>query len=234
VIDARRFQKRGWWLTVERPKYIALEGCIGVGKTTLTHLLARQLGGRVILEVVEENPFLPLFYTDRVAHAFKTQLFFLLSRFRQQESLVQEDLFSRGVVSDYLFAKDRIFASLTLSSSEMALYDQLYGVLNTRIVKPDLVIFLQAPLQNILERIKQRGRAFEQNIDVGYLAALIEAYQQFFAHYSETPLLVVDTADMNFPQRPRDFEALWNILPRITSGTHRFTAQDAQLPLVTP
>jgi deoxyadenosine/deoxycytidine kinase len=216
---------------VNRPSYIALEGCIGVGQTTLTHLLARHLGTRVVLEVVEENPFLPLFYQDRATHAFKTQLFFLLSRFRQQETLAQGDLFSTGVVSDYLFAKDRIFASLTLSSSELLLYEEVYQLLNTRVVKPELVVFLQAPLSIILDRIRRRGRAFEQNIDVGYLQSLIVAYQQFFAHYSETPLLVVDTADMNFPERPRDFRALVDAVVQTRAGTHRFTAEGADLPL---
>ena len=213
-------------------RYVVMEGCIGVGKTTLAHLLAREMGARVVLEVVEENPFLPLFYQDQVAHAFKTQMFFLLSRFRQQEALGQEDLFSRGVVSDYLFAKDRIFASLTLSASELALYEQVYHLLNARVAKPDLVIFLQAPMEVILERIQRRGRAFERNIDVGYLEALVAAYQRFFAHYTETPLLVVDTADLNFPERRGDFQLVWETAGRIRNGQHRLTQANATLPLV--
>ncbi len=213
-------------------RYVVMEGCIGVGKTTLAHLLAREMGGRVVLEVVEENPFLPLFYQDQVAHAFKTQMFFLLSRFRQQEALGQDDLFSRGVVSDYLFAKDRIFASLTLSASELALYEQVYHLLNARVAKPDLVIFLQAPMDVILERIKQRGRTFERNIDVGYLEALVAAYQRFFAHYTETPLLVVDTADLNFPERRGDFQLVWETAGRIRNGQHRLNQGNTTLPLV--
>jgi deoxyadenosine/deoxycytidine kinase len=213
-------------------RYVVMEGCIGVGKTTLAHMLAREMGARVVLEVVEENPFLPLFYQDPVVHAFKTQMFFLLSRFRQQEALGQDDLFNRGVVSDYLFAKDRIFAALTLNPSELALYEQVYQLLNARVVKPDLVIFLQAPMDIILERIRRRGRVFEQNIDVGYLESLVEAYQRFFAHYTETPLLVVDTAELNFPQRPADLQLVINTAARIRTGQHRLSATNATLPLI--
>jgi len=213
-------------------RYVVMEGCIGVGKTTLAHLLARDMGARVVLEVVEENPFLPLFYQDPVVHAFKTQMFFLLSRFRQQEALGQDDLFSRGVVSDYLFAKDRIFAALTLNSSELALYEEVYHLLNARVVKPDLVIFLQAPMEIILERIQRRGRAFERNIDVGYLQALVQSYQRFFAHYTETPLLVVDTAELNFPERPQDLTLVLQTAARIRSGQHRLSATNATLPLL--
>jgi deoxyguanosine kinase len=214
------------------PRYVVMEGCIGVGKTTLSHLFSRRLGARVVLEIVEENPFLPLFYQDSVAHAFKTQMFFLLSRFRQQEALMQDELFSHGVVSDYLFAKDRIFATLTLNPSELALYDQVYGVLNTRVPKPDLVIFLQAPMEVILERIKRRGRSFEKNIDVAYLRSLTEAYQQFFAHYTETPLLVVDTSDLNFPERASDVDLVWDAATHVRSGVHRVGGPNAALPLV--
>lgn len=214
-----------------RPRYIALEGCIGVGKTTLANMLAKHLGARLNLEVVEENPFLPAFYEDRAAHALKTQMFFLLSRFKQQETLAQDDLFTRGTVSDYLFAKDRVFAQLTLSASELALYEQLYGVLNTRVPKPDLVVLLQAPLDVILARIKRRGRSFERNIDVDYLAALVQAYQRFFAHYDETPLVVVDTAELNFVDRPADFQALAEALCHCGPGRHRFPPRPAPLPL---
>src|SRR5690606_27207117 len=135
---------------------------------------------RRVLEVVEENPFLPEFYADPVAHAFKTQMFFLLSRFKQQEDLAQQDLFSQGLVSDYLFAKDRIFAELTLSDSELGLYDQVFHALSTKVPVPDLVVYLHAPLRVILERIQRRGRSFEQNIDPGYLERLCDAYERFF------------------------------------------------------
>lgn len=198
---------------LSRLRYITVEGCIGVGKTTLTHLLAKELKARAVLEVVEENPFLPDFYRDQVAHAFKTQMFFLLSRFKQQEALLQGELFGEGgVVSDYLFAKDRIFAELTLSSSEMGLYDQIFRALHQRIRSPDLVIYLHAPMDIILERISRRGRAFEKDIDRGYLEGLVDAYGRFFADYDDAPVLMIDTSDLNFPQRQEDVDALFEIL----------------------
>ena len=162
-------------MALDHVRYVTVEGCIGVGKTTLTHLLSGALGARTVLEVVEENPFLPDFYKDKASHAFKTQMFFLLSRFKQQEALQQGDLFSSTVVSDYLFAKDRIFAELTLSSSEMALYDQIFRALSSKVRAPDLVIYLHAPMSTILERIERRGRSFEKDIDRGYLEDLVNA-----------------------------------------------------------
>jgi len=189
-------------------QYVVVEGCIGVGKTTLTRLFAERLGARTVVEVVEENPFLADFYDDQAAHAFKTQMFFLLSRFKQQEQIVQNDLFQRAVVADYMFAKDRIFAELTLSGSEMQLYDQVFQALKTRVQMPDLVIHLQAPMDVILERIKRRGRSFEQDIDRGYLEALVDAYGRFFADFDDTPLLVVETEELNFPARSEDVDAV--------------------------
>ena len=151
-------------------RYIVVEGVIGVGKTSLAKLLAARTGGRLNLEIVEENPFLKKFYGDRVGYAFQTQIFFLLSRFRQQQHLFQHDLFSRILVSDYLFAKDRIFANLNLSDDELALYDQLAGILEQRILRPDLVIYLQARTDVLMERIHWRGRPFERAI-VGTMAS---------------------------------------------------------------
>lgn len=188
--------------------YVAIEGCIGVGKTTLTHLFSKHLGGRTVLEIVEENPFLPEFYAEPTAHAFKTQMFFLLSRFKQQESLVQRELFDGAVVADYLFAKDQIFAELTLADHELGLYNQVFHALATKVKTPDLVIYLQAPLQVILKRIEKRGRAFEKDIDPAYLERLVDAYQRFFARYDASPLLIVDTEDLNFPERQEDVNAV--------------------------
>ena len=208
-------------LPLERLRYITVEGCIGVGKTTLTHLLTRTLSARVVLEVVEENPFLPDFYRDKAAHAFKTQMFFLLSRFKQQEALLQGDLFAGTVVSDYLFAKDRIFAELTLSSSEMSLYDQIFRALASKVRSPDLVVYLHAPMEVILERIARRGRSFEKDIDRGYLEDLVAAYGRFFASYDDAPVLMIDTADLNFPTRDSDLSVVLDALSRFPHGGAR-------------
>jgi deoxyadenosine/deoxycytidine kinase len=189
-------------------RYVTVEGCIGVGKTTLTHLLAKVMGARTVLEVVEENPFLPDFYQDKVVHAFKTQMFFLLSRFKQQEALQQGDLFAGAVVSDYLFDKDRIFAELTLSASEMALYDSIFKALSSKVRAPELVVYLHAPMDVIRERIARRGRSFEKDIDPGYLGALVEAYGRFFSTYHDAPVLMVDTADLNFPANADDLSVV--------------------------
>lgn len=191
-----------------RLRYVTVEGCIGVGKTTLTHLLSSNFQAKTVLEVVEENPFLADFYKDPVAHAFKTQMFFLLSRFKQQEALLQTDLFDGVVVSDYLFAKDRIFAELTLSPSEMGLYDTIFQALHSRIRSPDLVVYLHAPMDVILERIARRGRSFEKDIDRGYLESLVDAYGRFFATYDDAPVLMVDTSDLNFPANAGDLSVV--------------------------
>lgn len=188
--------------------YVVIEGCIGVGKTTLTYLAAERLYARTVVEVVEENPFLPDFYRDREAHAFKTQMFFLLSRFKQQEQIVQTDLFKKSVVADYMFAKDRIFAELTLSGSEMQLYDQVYGALLGAVQHPDVVVHLKAPMGVILERIQRRGRDFERDIDPGYLGDLVDAYSRFFDSYSVSPVLTVDTEDLNFPHSKGDVDTV--------------------------
>ncbi len=193
-------------------RYVTVEGCIGVGKTTLTRLLSEALGARTVLEIVEENPFLPEFYQDKVAHAFKTQMFFLLSRFKQQEALLQGDLFQGTVVSDYLFAKDRIFAELTLSASEMALYDQIFRALSSKVRSPDLVIYLHAPMDVILERIARRGRPFERDIERQYLEDLVGAYGRFFQRFDEAPVLTIDTADLNFPARDTDLAVVLEAL----------------------
>lgn len=191
-----------------RLRYVTIEGCIGVGKTTLTHRLSAAFNAKTVLEVVEENPFLADFYKDPAAHAFKTQMFFLLSRFKQQEALLQTDLFDGVVVSDYLFAKDRIFAELTLTPSEMGLYDTIFGALQSRIRHPDLVVYLHAPMDVILERIARRGRSFEKDIDRGYLESLVDAYGRFFASYDEAPVLMVDTSQLNFPANEADLSVV--------------------------
>ena len=198
--------------------FIAVEGPIGVGKTTLVHRLAERFNARVMLEIVEENPFLPDFYRDQEKFAFQTQLFFLLSRYRQQQQLWQPDLFHRYIFSDYIFQKDRLFASLTLTDNEMLLYDQVFQILDTRVLKPDLVVFLQASLEVLLERIGRRGRSFERDIEPEYLQRLSETYNDYFFHYSDTPLLVVDTSGINIVDNEEDFTELTRCILRHRGG----------------
>jgi deoxyadenosine/deoxycytidine kinase len=206
---------------MERPRYIAVEGPIGVGKSTLCALLAERLGGRLVLEPADENPFLPGFYADRKKHAFQAQLFFLLSRFAQQQELLQQDLFSQATVADYLFSKDRIFAALNLGPAELALYERVYELLGPRVVKPDLVVYLQARTDVLLSRIRRRGRDHERAIDAGYLDALSRAYNDFFFHYDETPLLIVNVSDIDLGI-PEDQEALLAVIRRHRKGTQNY------------
>ncbi|MCS7257962.1 MAG: deoxynucleoside kinase [candidate division WOR-3 bacterium] len=198
--------------------YIAIEGVIGVGKTALATKLARYIDARLILEEVEENPFLANFYQDMRSYALATQLFFLLSRKRQQEQIAQIDLFTQRVVSDYLFEKDRIFAYLTLSDAEIKLYEKIYQFLAKDLPRPDLVIYLQAPVDILLVRIKKRGRNFEQEIDRKYLELLTDAYNHFFLHYSEAPLLIVDCATIDFVKNNLEFFDLFHAIASTTSG----------------
>lgn len=176
--------------------YIAIEGPIGAGKTTLAQLLAQRLGAEPLLEVVEENPFLPLFYQDRKRYAFKTQVFFLLSRYRQLSRLRERPLFG-GVVADYLFDKDAIFASLNLEGPEWDLYSDLYRELSLKLPPPDLTVYLRAPVPVLLERIRKRGRPFEEGMDPAYLEALSGAYERHFARYAH-PLLVLEADQLDY------------------------------------
>jgi len=203
-------------------RYIVVEGPIGVGKTSLVASLAERFSGRKVLEVVEDNPFLASFYQDREKWAFQTQVFFLLSRFRQQQELFQQDLFNSVTVSDYLFAKDRIFACLNLNGNELSLYDRVFEALGTRVAKPDLVIYLQARLDVLLGRIRKRGREFERKFDADYLEQLVKAYNDFFFHYSETPLLVINTSDIDFVHNEGDLENLIQVIRKMRKGTHHY------------
>jgi deoxyguanosine kinase len=202
------------------PRYIAIEGPIGVGKTTLTHFLARHLEARVVLEEFEDNPFLREFYRDKTRVAFQTQVYFLMARYKQQESLRQNDLFSRALVSDYLFAKDRIFAYMNLSEHELALYEKIYELLHPRLLQPDLVVYLQARPEVLMKRLRKRGREFEQTVELSYLENLMRSYNQFFYRYDDTPLLIIDTSDIDFVNSPKDFESLLELIKKTHAGTH--------------
>jgi len=203
-------------------RYIVTEGPIGVGKTSLTSLIAEELGARLILEQAEENPFLTDFYKDSARYRFQTQMFFLLNRYRQQEDMIQPDLFTRITISDYLFAKDRIFAYLNLNDHELALYEQIYKMLEPKIVRPDLVIFLQADTDTLLRRIRQRARQFEKEINRDYIASVNEAYNHYFFHYSQTPLLVINTTDIDFVNRRGDLDDLLKQILSMKQGTQYY------------
>ncbi len=200
-------------------RYIVVEGPIGVGKSSLTNIVAERFNARRVMEVVEENPFLASFYGDRAKYAFQTQMFFLLSRFKQQQELFQQDLFAEVTVSDYLFAKDRIFAALTLDENELGLYERVFEALGPRVTKPDLVIYLQARMDVLLTRIKKRAREFERKFDSAYLESLCRSYNDFFFHYADTPLLVVNTSDIDFVNNPEDLENLMQVIRQTRKGT---------------
>ena len=190
------------------PTYIAIEGPIGVGKTTLTKLMKDYLEATALFEEFEENPFLKQFYDDRRSVAFQTQIFFLLSRFRQQQIVRQQNLFNQTVISDYLFAKDRIFAYLNLNQDELALYNKIYDVLDLRVQKPDLVVYITAPLEVLLDRIKLRGRSYERAIEYNYLRELAAAYHHFFLSYKDVPVLRIDTAGIDVVHNAEDRQTL--------------------------
>ena len=183
--------------------YIVIEGVIGVGKTTLTRLLARLFKAEVVLEVVEQNPFLSDFYSDRARYAFQTQTFFTLSRFKQQTGTVTQLVGRKQLISDYLFAKNEIFARQNLSSDELDLFNQLYRTLNERVPRPDLVVYLQADIDTLMARIALRDRPFERDMDRQYIVDLHAAYDQFFANYTDTPLLTITTDALNLVRDPQ-------------------------------
>ncbi len=204
--------------------YLAVDGPIGVGKTTLVDMLVRRFEGVKVLEDAG-NPFLGDFYSDQPGAAFQTELYFLLSRYKQQQEVVQQELFRRLVVSDYTFQKNRVFAYLTLSDDELMLFDKLYQLLEPQVPKPDLVLYLVADVDTCMERIRKRSRDVESEISPDYLAELIDAYNHYYHYYTRSPLLAVDTRDLNFPERPEDFDELVHRLSRPVKGTEYYVAR---------
>lgn len=204
------------------PRYLAVEGPIGVGKTSLVEVLAQRLQGRAVLEAAEENPFLKEFYRDMRRYAFQAQLYFLLTRYRQQQELLQFDLFRQRLICDYLFPRDRIFAHVTLDDHELALYEKIHALLEARVPKPDFVIYLQADVDALYKRISIRGRAYERDIPRAYLEDVVQAYNHFFFHYTETPLLVVNTTEIDFVKRKGDLEDLITQIQSIKRGTRYY------------
>ena len=202
-------------------RHIAIEGPIGVGKTTLTNLLAQRFRGTKVQEDVD-NPFLADFYKDKRGAAFRCQLFFLLSRYDQQRGIAQRDLFTQLVLADYTFPKDKIFAYLTLDDSELLIYNRLYDLLYETVPRPDLVIYLQASVDTLLKRIKKRGRGYEKLISSSYLHEISEAYSHYFYRYDETPLLVVNTNDIDFVAKPEHFEQLVEQIRNAQKGTQYY------------
>lgn len=207
---------------MEKSRYIAIEGPIGVGKSSLADLLANELNGRTLIEEVDGNPFLPNFYADIKKFAFQTQLFFLLSRYQQQKEMFQQELFNSTVISDYLFAKDRIFAYLNLDENELSLYEQVYRLLDTRIPKPDLVIYLQASTEVLLDRIGRRNKDYEKGVKEEYLEKLIDAYNRYFFYYNDTPLLVVNTTEIDFVNNPADLSNLVKEIKQMRGGSQHY------------
>lgn len=206
-------------------KYIAVDGPIGSGKTTLVRMLAEDFKGHVILEPVEKNPFLSEFYKDRKRNAFKTQIYFLLQRYQQQSELKQHDLFKPVVICDYTFAKDAIFADINLSEDEKALYNTIFHLLHAQLPKPDLVIYLKADSKVLLQRIKKRGIEYERSINQDYLDNLTDAYNKFFLNYKETSLLVVDATNTDYLANPNDYANLKKEILNHRGGTVHLIAR---------
>ncbi|WP_441001052.1 deoxynucleoside kinase [Fodinibius sp. SL11] len=178
--------------------FIAIEGVIGVGKTSLAKLLTERHNARLVLEQFEENPFLPKFYKDRERYAFPTQMSFLASRFQQQQEMLSKDLFQQMTISDYIFEKDRIFARLNLEDDELALYDSIFKIMAGISAQPDLVIYLQSNVDRLMQNIRDRDRDYERDISRSYLKELSDAYNHFFHHYNKSPLMIINTSEIDF------------------------------------
>lgn len=202
--------------------FIAIEGVIGVGKTSLSKLLSERHNARLVLEQFKDNPFLPKFYEDRERYAFPTQMAFLASRFQQQQDMLSKDLFQQMIISDYIFEKDRIFARLNLGEDELALYDSIFDIMTGISAKPDLVIYLQSSVDRLMHNIRQRDRDYERHISRSYLEELSEAYNHFFYHYNKSPLMIINTTEVDFVNNKKHLdyieEQIFN--QPIRSNTH--------------
>lgn len=210
------------------PSYIAVEGPIGIGKTTLATRLAETFNYETLLEDADENPFLERFYQDKRTNALPTQLFFLFQRMRKLQDLMQGELFQQVRVSDFLIEKDPLFARITLDDDEYRLYQAVYDKIIEELPKPDLVIYLQAPTDTLYQRVQNRGNPMERNIELAYLQQLNDAYTQFFYHYDDTPLLIVNTADINLAQGDNDFNSLVKYILGGFTGRHYYNPQPLQ------
>lgn len=215
------------------PGFIVVEGPIGVGKTSLARRLAETFGSELLLEGAADNPFLERFYRNPRSAAMQTQLFFLLQRAQQMQELRQADMFEPVRVADFLMDKDRLFARLTLDNEEYKLYEQVYSHLTIDVPKPDLVIYLQAPVEVLMKRIGKRGIPFERSMETGYLKSLCETYTRFFHFYDEAPLLIVNAAEINLVDNDDDYQALLEQMAQVKSGRHYFNPMPQALRVAT-
>ncbi len=202
--------------------HICIEGTIGVGKTSLVNLLAKEMDAKTVLEKFEDNPFLKNFYSDRTRYAMQTQLFFLLSRYKQQQELQQMDMFTKSIISDYMFDKDRLFAALNLDDMELDLYNRIANELQKNIVYPDLTIFLQSETDRLMYNIKIRGREFEKNMDYSYIDNLNQIYNEYFFRYDKGPLIIINTNDIDFVNNPKDLAEIIDFIKQPSEGTSYF------------
>ena len=204
------------------PYHIAIEGTIGVGKTSLAKILSQRLEAKLVLEEFEENPFLVDFYNNPQQFAFQTQLFFLLSRYKQQQQFQQTELFTKTLISDYMFVKDRLFAALNLSDKEMSLYNSIALILEKSISSPDLVIFLQSDTDRLMQNITKRDRDYEKNIDWKYIDSLNQVYNEYFFRYDDSPLLIINTNDIDFVNNQNDLEQIISFIRTPGEGVRYF------------
>jgi deoxyadenosine/deoxycytidine kinase len=207
---------------LDKYRYIVVEGPIGVGKTSLARRLSERFQAGLMLEDADTNPFLPRFYQDAARYALQTQLFFLFQRASQVRDLKQMELFGQPTVADFLLDKDTLFARLNLNDEEYGLYQQIYAHLQPQTPTPDLVIYLQAPVESLIERVRRRGVAYESPITEDYLARLAESYSRYFYRYDASPLLIVNSENLNFADQPQDFELLLERIGQMRGGREYF------------